>query len=279
METKAKKVLKIDLTAKECETKSFPDLHQYIGGAGLGIKLLEENKETDPVVLSVGPLNGFFPYASKTSITLLNNSVVEDLYLGGSLSLRIKFAGLDSIVLNGKAENETILSISNHKVEFIEPTTEIGSLGLPGKKSVIKVGEKVLLDDYFVAQENFLENKLIEKNIKGIVVTGTETYKPQAFEKYTELYHNILAREKDLKVQKKNNPSCSNCPLGCEHSKTGELGGNVLIHSLVACQYAENIYSDIGIVFSCLNVLGYDYTHEDIENLPGFIEETLKNFN
>jgi hypothetical protein len=51
----------------------------------------------------------------------------------------------------------------------------------------------------------------------------------------------------------------------------------VLIHSLVACHYADKIYSDIGVVFSCLNVLGYDYTHEDLENLPKLIEDTIKN--
>ena len=71
-------------------------------------------------------------------------------------------------------------------------------------------------------------------------------------------------------------PSCSLCPMGCKKSNEGEIGGNVLLHSLVACEFAQNIYSDIGIVFSCLNVLGYDYTHEDIENLPKLIEKIFK---
>lgn len=278
MKNKSKKVLKIDLQKKTYEANSYPDLHQYIGGVALGIKLLENNLEHDPIAFSVGPLNGFFPFASKTSIALVNNNVVEDLYLGGALSLRIKFAGFDSIVINGKSEHPVILNISSQKMEFIEPNIQIGSLGLPGKKSVIRIDDKTLVDSYFTAKEDFLTKKLSQKNIKGIVITGTEVYKPQNMEKYIDLYHSVLSRKNEVDAEKKSNPSCSNCPLGCDKSKIGEIGGNVLIHSLVVCQYAERIYSDIGLVFSCLNVLGYDYTHEDIENLPGFIEETLAKF-
>ena len=64
--------------------------------------------------------------------------------------------------------------------------------------------------------------------------------------------------------------------MGCEKSQRGEIGGNVLIHSLVSCAFATNIYSNIGVVFSCLNILGYDYTHEDIESLPTLIEQILR---
>ena len=41
-------------------------------------------------------------------------------------------------------------------------------------------------------------------------------------------------------------------------------------------QFAQAIYSDVNTVFSCLNVLGYDYTHEDIENAPLYISQVLK---
>ena len=59
----------------------------------------------------------------------------------------------------------------------------------------------------------------------------------------------------------------------------GEVGGNVLVHSLCACSYSTKIYSDVGTVFSCLNILGYDYTHEDIENLPKMVDKVLKELN
>ncbi len=97
------------------------------------------------------------------------------------------------------------------------------------------------------------------------------------WDKYKTLYAQILERANLVTVDSGFFPSCSGCPKGCSKSKDGELGGNVLLHSLVACGFAENIYSDISTIFSCLNTLGYEYTHEDIENLPLHIQEVLNN--
>jgi len=276
----SKKVLLIDLEKEASEVKSYADLQKYVGGVGLGLKLMHLYKDLDPLVLSVGPLNGFFPFASKTSVVLNDSGVIEDLYIGGTLSARIKFTGIDSIVICGKAKDKSVLEIIDTEVTFKPADTEMGSLGLPGRRSIVaKDDTKFFVDKYFTTPEYFLETKLEEKNIIGLAITGTETFKPVPLDKYQELYHKILARKSDITVLENVHPSCFNCPMGCDRSRVGELGGNVLIHSLVACQYAEKIYSDVGVVFSCLNILGYDYTHEDIENLPKLIEETLKNLN
>jgi aldehyde:ferredoxin oxidoreductase len=280
MDTLSKKIITIDLTNQTYEVNNFRDVSKYIGGIGLGLKLMETYIDKNPVIFSIGPLNGFFPFASKTSVVLNNDGVIEDIYLGGNISSCMKYAGIDSIVMYGTAQEKTIVNILNTEVQFKDETTDIGSLGLPGKRSVISAGEtardKILLNDYFTSPENFLETAFAEKNLKGMVVTGKEIFKIKSFDKYNEIYNKILARKTELAVEQNAYPSCANCPMGCGKSKTGEIGGNVMIHSLVACEYANTIYSDIGIVFSCLNVLGYDYTHEDIENLPALIETTLK---
>ena len=273
-----KKVLSIDLEKQEAEVKSFSDLNKYFGGTGLGLKLLEIYKDKNPLVFSVGPLNGFFPYASKTSIVLEKDSVVEDIYMGGSLSTRMKFSGIDSIVLSGVSQEEIILDIQNSIVNFKNKDTDPQSLGLPGKRSGIYFEEdKLLCDQYFTTPEYYLETIFKEKNIKGITITGTEIFSPANFDDYKKLYTEILDRKPDMRVDQAEYPSCSGCPMGCSKSKVGEIGGNVLLNSLVACQFADKIYTDIGVVFSCLNTLGYKYTHEDIENLPELIEETIRN--
>ena len=274
-----KKVLFIDLTKQSFETKSLTELNSYIGGVGIGLRLLYDHLEKDPIVFSVGPLNGFFPFASKTSIVFQNESVIEDLYLGGTLSARIRFTGLDSIVLLGKSQERIIIEVTDENVIFRQHNEDPDKLGLPGKRSVIKpIMDKYLLDDYFTAPENFLENKISEKNVTGIIVTGTRTNEIYDKGRYQELYTTILEQTKSLSVEQDNNPSCAGCPMGCKLSKIGEIGGNVMVHSLVACTHAEPIYSNIGVVFSCLNILGYDYTHEDIEILPNLIQEILGNF-
>lgn len=278
MDSSAKKILYIDLNSKSYEVKGETELAEYVGGVGIGLKIFSNYKEKDPIIISVGPLNGFFPYASKTSIILSDEGVIEDIYIGGTLGSRIRFSGLDAIVIMGKSNTKVVLDITNENASFKESETDLGTLGLPGMRSILAEDSKgkMLIDRYFTSPERFLEKKLNEKNVYAMAITGSKTFDLRNKQRYEEIYRNLLSRTDEMHVKQFGNPSCSGCPMGCEMSKTGELGGNVLIHCLVACTYAEGIYSDIGVIFSCLNVLGYDYTHEDLEKLPKLINGLLK---
>lgn len=272
-----RKVLFVDLENQTFEAKSLDSLDKYIGGVGLGIKLIYDNYQDDIVVIATGPFNGFFPFASKTAVIFENKGVLEDLYFGGTLSTRLRYAGIDAIVLMKKSVSGVILDINNEVVTFRSKDTDIQSFGLPGKKSVLsKVKGKYFLDEYFVTDETFLDDKLLSMGLEGLVITGTKTFDIENKEKYEELYKKILNKHNELLVGMDSYPSCGGCSMGCAKSRIGEIGGNVLIHSLVACKYAEPIYSDVGIIFSCLNVLGFTQTHEDIEAVPNMIQQILK---
>jgi aldehyde:ferredoxin oxidoreductase len=236
------------------------------------------HKDINPLVLAVGPLNGFFPYISKTAIVYKTKNGVQDLYIGGDLSAKIKFSGIDALVLYGEAQKNLIINIENDQVSFKQKQTDPDSLGLPGKRStLIRYRNKVILDNYFETKGELLADVFKLMKIRAMVITGTKIYSPKEFNKYTKLYHELLQLNKEISVEKGFFPSCSGCPMGCERSKIGEVGGNILVHSLVACEHAKNIYSRIGIIFSCLNVIGYDYKHEDIENLEGLVNKTTNN--
>ncbi len=273
-----KKVLCIDLASSASSVKTFPDLVSYLGGVGLGLKLYQMYVGRDPVVFSVGPLNGFFPFVSKTSVVLNADGVVEDIYLGGALSFRLRFAGLDAIVFLGKSKEPVTIDLLDEAVSFVGGFIDVGSLGLPGRKCILapSSGEGLLLDGYFITPDDILGKKFAQKNLHGVAITGTGTFKVRRLKSYTELYKKILNEKNNLGITEGIAPSCSGCPLGCASSKFSELGGNILSHCLVACKYAEHLYSDASIVFSCLNVLGYDYTHEDLEKVPGLVEDVLK---
>jgi aldehyde:ferredoxin oxidoreductase len=277
-----KKVLFINLSTKSYEVKTFSDLSKYIGGVGLGLKLLQQEMDSDPILFSIGPLNGYFPFASKTNIVMNSDGVIEDLYLGGSFSSRLKFTGLDSICIQGVSKEPVVIDIIDQEVRFLPVETDSSGLGLPGKRSVLSWGtfgqneKKLLLGGYFTTPEKILEKKFFQKGVRTLSVTGTKTFEVSNKDNYEAIYAQILARQKEVSVLASDKPSCVGCPLGCDKSQVGEIGGNVLIHSLVACEYSEKLFSDIGIVFSCLNVLGYDYTHEDLEILPKLIDDILK---
>src|SRR3989338_1263196 len=278
MDSLNKQILYINLEKSESEAKTFSDLRSYIGGVGFGLKLLSIYKDEDPIIFSVGPLNGFFPFVSKTSVVFQNEGSVEDIYFGGSLSFRLKFLGIDALVLSGISKNPVVINIDD-VVSFMKMDEDIKLHGLSGKRSILSLESKGLfLDGYFQASERILEKKFVEKNVKSIILTGTKTFSIVNEERYRKIYKEILGRTNELSVKKGEYPSCSGCPMGCLNSGIGEIGGNVLVHCLVGCSFAEKIYSDVGTIFSCLNVLGYDYTHEDIENAPRLITETLTEF-
>lgn len=277
MSWRNKKVLYIDLERQESDVKSHPDISEYIGGIGLAAKLMLDFDGKDPVCLAVGPFNGFFPFASKTSVLFKDKGTLLDTYLGGGLSARIKFTGLDAIVIHGKAKEPTILDIMDEGVTFRNIESDVGGLGLPGKRSILDLDDqKAILDGYFESPENILHKIFIQKNLKALVVTGSNTFDIKEKERYEELYDELLNKVGELTVEKAGAPSCVGCPVGCEQSKVGEKDGNVLVHSLVSCVFAERIYSEENTVFSCLNVLGYGYTHEDIENFPKLVYDVLE---
>jgi aldehyde:ferredoxin oxidoreductase len=272
-----KKTLFVNLSQKTAEIQLLPELTPYVGGVALGIKLYSLYKDLDPVVACIGPLNGFFPFASKTCFVVQNDGVMEDMYIGGGLSFRLKFSGLDALVLAGTSSENVILDITNDEVKFLDGHTDFGSLGLPGKKSILQVeADSLLLDGYFGFDSGILDKKFVAKKLAGFSLTGTQRIPILESARYMTLFRDILKQKELVTAEASNCPSCSGCPLGCDKSQTGEMGGNILVHSLVACGYTEDIYSNLGTVFACLDCLGYNYTHEQLEVLPDLFTKTLK---
>ncbi len=277
---KPKKILFIDLSRRQAEVRMLPELVPYVGGVAMGVKLYSLYQDFDPMIISVGPLNGFFPFVSKTSFVLENDGMIEDLYLGGSLSFRLAFSRFDAFVLAGACDTQMVLDIVDEEVKFLDALSSGGDfspLGLPGKRSILQMeAGKLLLDGYFELRTGFVEKKFIAKKLLGFCLTGTRVVMLPDVNKYTTLFNQILAQANTLGLDFGGRPSCSGCPLGCSESRVGEIGGNILVHSLVACGYAENVYSNLGTVFACLDILGYNYTHEELEALPDLFSKTMK---
>lgn len=265
-----KKILHINLEKEEYELKAYPDLENLIGGVGLGLKLLLEHKEENPLILSCGPLSGLFPYTSKTSLVAFNDkSKIIEAYAGGGFAAKLNLLRIDSIKLTGLPKQDTVVTISASSVDFSHTKEIMKESGITGSKSEIHFGKNVLVDNYF----SFGNVGIKYKNLSKIVILGEGEVKIPNPKEYWELYKQILEREKELDVKYSSNPSCWGCPAGCERSKEGEGVGRaaILPKCLIACQFAENIYKDIPLVFACLTVLGFKYNHEDLENLPSIV--------
>jgi len=265
-------VVHVDLEKGESAKKSYPDLRAYVGGVGTASKLVLDYQNLDPIVFSIGPLNGFFPYASKTCVAFLDEGKFVDTYGGGRLSTRLKYTGVDAFILEKKAREPCVLVLDGSGAVLVPADTAVESLGIPGRRCGVEVLDgSVLIDGYFAFGDQRLSKKLGEAGIKGIVVSATSGFQIENRERYDRQYNEMLGKVGEMLIEAGSNPSCSGCPMGCARSNLGENGGNVFIHSLVSCVFSESIYSSIPLAFACLNSLGYDYVHEDLEALPDLV--------
>jgi len=126
------KMLIIDLSNKSYEIKDTPlDLiENYIGGKGFGVKLYQKyiNKDTDPLspenvlFFLTGPLTGTIAPAFRSCVVTRSplTGTWLDSYFGGHFGQEIKYAGYDAVIIKGKSETLTYITIENDNIEFHE---------------------------------------------------------------------------------------------------------------------------------------------------------------
>ena len=125
------KVLRINLTDKVAKEEELPlDVAKdYIGGAGFGIKYLydEVPAGADPLgpenklIFASGPFSGTtIPCASRMAVTGKSplTGAVGMALTGGYFPVELKFAGYDVLIIEGKAEKPTYVSIKKGDVKF-----------------------------------------------------------------------------------------------------------------------------------------------------------------
>jgi len=124
------KMLKINLSEKSYEIIPTPKelIKEYVGGKGFGVKLYNQYIESDTKPLSpqnvlfflTGPLTGTIAPAFRSCLVTrspLTNTWL-DSYFGGHFGQHIKYAGYDAIIVQGKADNLTYLTIDDDNIEF-----------------------------------------------------------------------------------------------------------------------------------------------------------------
>ncbi len=209
-----------DSSVTETKTKkSYAE--QFIGGRGLGCRLMEEFADAEhdpfspdnPLIFTTGPLtgtstpmSGHFTVTCKSPLT----STIFSSNAGGHFGAELKFAGIDALVIKGKAERPVYLNIYDEEVEILpaehlwgKNTAETTALlEMKGKVACIgKAGEKL------VSMSNIINDRMYSsgrgghgavagsKNLKAIVVKGTNVVQiaePEAFEEAVEKTNRLL---------------------------------------------------------------------------------------
>lgn len=125
------RILRVNLTDGTVSTFSTEPYKGYIGGMGLANKIMfdEVPAGTDPlseenkVVFAVGPLTASgVPLAGRTTIASLSTYTkdhqIVDAHCGGMLGARIKQAGYDAIVIEGKSDRPVYVMVDDDDVKI-----------------------------------------------------------------------------------------------------------------------------------------------------------------
>jgi aldehyde:ferredoxin oxidoreductase len=210
------KVLRINLSDKTAQEEPLPEetARDFIGGAGFGIKYLfdEVKPGTDPLgpdnilVFAPGPFTGAgVPCASRMAVTARSplTGAVGMALSGGEFPTEIKYAGWDAIIIQGKADRPTYLSIRGKDVRFHNADCCWGTLTFdcqqiiknelhdqnfriccigPAGENLVKIA--AIINERRAVGRKGLGAVMGSKNLKAIAIRGTEPVAVASEEKY-----------------------------------------------------------------------------------------------
>jgi aldehyde:ferredoxin oxidoreductase len=230
----AGKILRVNLSKSEVNVKDLPEemCKEYIGGKGFGVKvLLEETKPkmdpydpANPLIFATGPVNGLALSGASRSCAVFKSPLTGiwgESQCGGFFASYQKFAGYDMIIIQGKSEKPTYITIDDEKIE-IRDATHLWGKDSYETEDIIKKdhGVKFQVVSIGPAGENLVKYACIShdkgrqfgrcgagavmgsKKLKAIAVRGSgtiEVSKPDELDDFRkELNEKIKARLKSL---------------------------------------------------------------------------------
>jgi len=222
-------VLRVDLSAgkSSAEPLRMDFAEKYIGQKGLAIRYLYEELKpgTDPLgpenklLFTTGPFTGTgVPCSGKLSVAAKSpaTGTINDCSIGGHTALKIKYAGYDMLIFEGKAAEPSIVVIDNDKVT-IEPAGELWGKGAHVAESLLQkrfgreygflvigpAGENLVTmacinsDYYRQAGRGGIGAVMGSKNLKAVCIRGTGCVKVANIDTFSEklisyLQENVL---------------------------------------------------------------------------------------
>jgi aldehyde:ferredoxin oxidoreductase len=193
------KILKVDLTNRRAWREDIPAdiLEAYLGGRGLGVRLLRDCYQLDPfdpempLIFAVGPLCGT-PAPTAARLAVVSRSpltgTVYDCSAGGLFAWRLKASGVDALYIVGASPSPITLAISGTNVELLSadqlwgktvPETvalladrgSVAAIGPAGENGVLFAN--IMMGEGNSVGRGGLGAVMGKKRLKAVVVNGT----------------------------------------------------------------------------------------------------------
>ena len=171
-------------------------LHEYLGGRGLGVRLLRDRFRLDPfdpdtpLIFATGPLCGTLaPTSARLSVVSRSplTGTVFSSSVGGVFALRLKGAGLDALHIVGESKSPVVLIISGGNAGLIPADTlwgkdvaetvtslaergSVAAIGPAGENGVLFAG--IMTGEGDATARGGLGAVMGRKRLKAVVVDG-----------------------------------------------------------------------------------------------------------
>ena len=212
------KTVYVDLSSETVTVTGTDEklIRMYLGGRGLGVKLLSElaGPEIDPLgpenllIFTTGPLTGLAPMASGAVLTSKSplTGTIFSWNMGGGFGRELKKAGIDALLIAGKAKRPSFVEVRGEEIKIVHAdqlwgkNTEACTEALKNKGSVAcigRAGEKEVLISSFVIDSvhsgrGGMGAVAGSKLLKAVVVKGEKECLPARPEKFKEFETKML---------------------------------------------------------------------------------------
>ncbi len=122
------RILTVDLATGKGKVVKIDGRDRDMGGSGLAATLFNKYGHVDkpwddpeqPLIFTIGPLTGYFPLMSKTVCSFKSpyHDQYAESHAGGRSALSLRFADYDALVITGKAQTLSCLSIGSRQLEL-----------------------------------------------------------------------------------------------------------------------------------------------------------------
>jgi aldehyde:ferredoxin oxidoreductase len=216
------RILTVDLVTGKGKVLTLDGRNTVVGGSGLAALLFDTYGHLDkpwddpeqPLIFTIGPLTGYFPLMSKTVCGF--KSPYHDQYgeshAGGRSALSLRFADLDGLVITGKAERPSYLSIGSRHLEVKDVHYMWGidlqrsgkmlrkMIGGAGHRSIFRIGPAgenlsayacITVDTYRHFGRLGGGAVMGSKNLKAIAIQGDGVFHLPEGKEYAELFEEV----------------------------------------------------------------------------------------
>ena len=235
MSGKEFRVMVVDLACGKGRLEVIPGRDLVIGGSGLAALLYRQYGKPElswddpqqPLIFAIGPLTGLFPLMSKTVCSFKSNYHGEytESHAGGRSALALAFAGLDALVLVGRAPRLSSLLVASRSLELREVSflkgldcDAAGKLlrttypGGSGHRSILRIGPAgelgsamaaITVDTYRHFGRMGGGAAMGAKNLKAIVIHGDGALDLPEGKAYARLFQELYGKVTSTEMMRK----------------------------------------------------------------------------